>query len=306
MLLLQTGGANTFTSHAPLRKVLGMKRTTLLLVSITAALMLASGVVFAATISCPNQAGNLCVGTDNRDTMYGSSNREDMRGRGAADTLRARAGADRLTGGDGGDNLGGGVGSDIYAFGDGWGQDRITLRESSGVDTLDFTGVNRAHVQVELVADRRGEVYALGGSGTRTATINFPSEVILENVRGTPKADLIEGNDAPNHLWGYSGWPHDSLEGNAGNDVLDGGSRADWLFGEEGNDTLIGGPDHDLFDGGGGDDTIHALDGTRDRIRCGDGNDTVHYDQGLDFFLNVSGDSSPTPADASCETALTN
>jgi hypothetical protein len=49
-----------------------MKRRTLFVAGLmVAALVVASGVAWAASISCPNRTGNLCVGTDNKDTMTG-------------------------------------------------------------------------------------------------------------------------------------------------------------------------------------------------------------------------------------------
>lgn len=66
-----------------------------------AALVIASGVAWAATISCPNRAGDLCVGTDNKDTMIGRNRADEMRARGGADILKARVGNDTLFGQDG-------------------------------------------------------------------------------------------------------------------------------------------------------------------------------------------------------------
>jgi Ca2+-binding RTX toxin-like protein len=260
-----------------------MQRVTLLFAAMGVAMLLASGVAWAATINCPNRAGNLCVGTDNRDTMYGTSAKDVMRGLDAADTLRARAGADQLTGGGGDDTLGGGRGSDVYRFGADsettWGVDHITSDESSGVDTLDFTALHVGVLVVDLVpVEWRVEARALRNDNN-WGRLDIASGVVLENVRGSSQVDQIEGNDSPNHFWGYGA--SDLLIGWAGNDVLDGGAQRDTL------------------EGATGDDTIYAIDGYADTIYCGDGNDTVHYDQGLDTFFGSS-----TP-DASCETTLT-
>jgi hypothetical protein len=55
-----------------------MKRRTLFVAGLmVAALVVASGVAWAASISCPNRTGNLCVGTDNKDTMTGRDGRTD-------------------------------------------------------------------------------------------------------------------------------------------------------------------------------------------------------------------------------------
>ncbi len=80
-------------------------RATLLLALMASALVVASGVAWAATISCPNRDGNLCVGTNNRDTMTDGTRADDMRARGGNDTLRASGGNDKLDGGPGNDSL---------------------------------------------------------------------------------------------------------------------------------------------------------------------------------------------------------
>jgi len=66
-----------------------------------AALVVASGVAWAATINCPNRVGNLCVGTNKKDTMIGRNRIDDMHAKDGADTLRARGGKDTLSGGEG-------------------------------------------------------------------------------------------------------------------------------------------------------------------------------------------------------------
>ena len=66
-----------------------MRRAILLLASMALAVLLAIRVALAATIQCPNRTGNLCVGTDTRDTMYGTTTKDVMCGLSAADMLRA-------------------------------------------------------------------------------------------------------------------------------------------------------------------------------------------------------------------------
>ena len=61
----------------------------------------------------------------------------------------------------------------------------------------------------------------------------------------------------------------DELSGGEGNDALDGGA---------GDDVLSGGQGADELDGGAGGDRIVARDGVGDRVRCGDGADTVDAD----------------------------
>jgi hypothetical protein len=64
----------------------GMKRGALFVVGLlVAALVVASGVAWAASIICPNWTGDQYVGTDNKDTMTGGmfGCNDEMRAKGA-------------------------------------------------------------------------------------------------------------------------------------------------------------------------------------------------------------------------------
>ena len=106
-----------------------MRKSALLLASLVFALLLASGVAFAATINCT--PGELrCVGTSGSDTIYGTDGQDGIEGRGGNDKLYGRGGEDRTTdtsngleGGDGDDVIRGGDGQD-HLFGD-RGTDRV-------------------------------------------------------------------------------------------------------------------------------------------------------------------------------------
>jgi hypothetical protein len=118
-----------------------------------AALILAAGVAWAATVNC--QVGEPCVGTDDPDRLNGTNKPDDMHARQDDDLLRGLSGADlmlgdrpnvqdtttdgddELFGNDGKATLAGLGGSDLLRGG---GQaDRIEARESSenpGEDTV--------------------------------------------------------------------------------------------------------------------------------------------------------------------------
>jgi Ca2+-binding RTX toxin-like protein len=219
------------------------KRVILLIATMTAALVIASGVALAANISCPNRAGNLCVGTNNKDTMTGTARADDMRGRDRADRMSARAGNDRLTGGLGGDVLSGQGDSDRYLFAGGWGQDRIPADgEGSGMDTLDFSA-QTSSLLIDLIPSAGDEAYAGAAN-----TLNFPSSVLIEDVLGGSGSDAIYGNDANNGLSGNG--DDDFLEGRAGNDALNGGDGQDVYSFKEGwgVDTLADASGMDTLD----------------------------------------------------------
>ena len=94
-----------------------MKRTVMLLVgAMAAALVMASGVAWAATVQC--QVGALvCEGTPNADTITGTSGKDFIRGVAGADLAKGMGDADVVTGGRGEDTVKGGAGPDEFIFG---------------------------------------------------------------------------------------------------------------------------------------------------------------------------------------------
>src|SRR5215217_1580796 len=269
-----------------------MKKPAILFASAVLAVLLAGGVALAATINCPNRAGNLCVGTNVRDVMYGTDKADEMRGRGGPDRIEGGAGYDELRGGngqdyflkgeDGNDTLWGGLGNDdlrggngddkfyagpgpaSYHFEDSWGQDII---EGTGPDggrgyihlhnKLSTSSGASVHLEPSSARD---EVRSLSGENT----INFTWAAKIWRVHGTYDADVIRGSHR-----------RDYLEGNPG---------ADELAGLGGDDNLDGGKGLDTLRGGSGSDTLYTQDGKEDQISCGGDNDTVYYDQGFDSF----------------------
>jgi Ca2+-binding RTX toxin-like protein len=97
--------------------------------------------------------------------------------------------------------------------------------------------------------------------------------------------DRLDGQDGNDALSGGQG--ADDLRGGAGRDRLAGGAGNDRLRGDQGNDRLSGGAGRDtLLAGGGrnvllagaGADVVSAVNGRRDTISCGGGNDRVRAD----------------------------
>jgi len=58
------------------------RRAVLLIIATVIPLVAATGVALVANITCPDSVGNLCVGTDQADTMTGADQSDEMRGRG--------------------------------------------------------------------------------------------------------------------------------------------------------------------------------------------------------------------------------
>ena len=88
-----------------------------------------------------------------------------------------------------------------------------------------------------------------------------------ERIRGRRGNDRINGRGARDCLRGGRG--RDRIRGGAGNDRIGGAAR---------NDRIVGGPGRDRLSGGRKNDRINAMDGERDVVRCGKGNDFVRSD----------------------------
>jgi Ca2+-binding RTX toxin-like protein len=128
---------------------------------------------------------------------------------------------------------------------------KLTLWDSSGTDTLNFSGLGTSSgyffdlneggwltrdsaINSETYkarGDSSSTTYTGNGAGTR---IGFG--VTVENAIGTTSNDTLVGNGADNSL--TSGGSNDSLSGAAGNDTLVGGT---------GNSSLVGGTDSDVY-----------------------------------------------------------
>jgi Ca2+-binding RTX toxin-like protein len=93
-----------------------------------------------------------------------------------------------------------------------------------------------------------------------------------DNLTGTNKSDrmfVLGGNDLVS-----GGRGNDCLEGGSGKNRLDGSTGSDSLYGRNRKDTLVGGPGADRLYGRGGNDRIDVGRG-RNRVNAGRGNDRV-------------------------------
>jgi Ca2+-binding RTX toxin-like protein len=129
------GGANRVgervVSPSCYRKGLKMGKSTLLMVSMALALLLASGAAWAATVNCTPGAFRCTGETDGPDTIYGTEGPDAIDAKDGSDKVYGRGGDDLrdvesgggLGGGDGKDVVRGGEGSDdVYG---GRGSDRV-------------------------------------------------------------------------------------------------------------------------------------------------------------------------------------
>jgi Ca2+-binding RTX toxin-like protein len=111
----------------------------------------------------------------------------------------------------------------------------------------------------------------------------------------TTDSDKLLGDDS-----------NDSLEGNAGDDIISGGSHDDSLVGDTGDDRIYGGDHDDLLEGGSGDDFLQGgnqndiLQGNSgddllrggshdDLLNGGSGNDSLNGSVGQDTLVGSDG-----------------
>ena len=111
------------------------------------------------------------------------------------------------------------------------------------------------------------------------ATIN--GDIGDNTLDGTNSDDVINGDAGNDTLNGNDG--NDDLNGDEGNDLLNGGLGNDDLRGGAGNDTLNGDAGNDTLDGGFGDDTLNGGAG-RDTLIWSSGNDTLNGGDDDDTF----------------------
>lgn len=240
-----------------------VRRTTLLLLSVCAAVMLSCAAALALNaIQC--KTNQTCRGTDGRDLMKGTVGPNDVFARSGGDTLKSfggedsllgQKGNDKLLGGDlddalfpgpGNDASNGGEGEDGYRFDANWGTDTIT--DTSILDADPRTGnylalgINvRSNVTISLASDSGPAPEMRDESGANT--VNWSGNVVDNVVSDSPGEDTIDGNPSTNNIFVRGG--ANEIFAGGGNDLIDV------------RDTAGGGdPDGDFVDCGEGNDTV--------------------------------------------------
>jgi Ca2+-binding RTX toxin-like protein len=118
--------------------------------------------------------------------------------------------------------------------------------------------------------------FALGGAETSGQIISGDGD---DNaLDGDAGDDQINGYDGDDTIDGGAG--RDDLHGATGDDTLSGGADDDTMHGEDGNDSMSGGADDDMMFGHNDNDTVTG----------GDGNDTLQGSAGDDNLDGQAGD----------------
>jgi serralysin len=212
-----------------------MGRPVLLLASGAFAVLLASGVAFAAVVDC--EAGELlCSGTIRDDTLNGSEDREKLFGLAGNDAMFGNGGDDDLVGNRGADTMRGGEGRD-YARDETQGPDKIY--GEGGVDYLGDSSY-RCTKRRGCVDDKNlldggdgddqlsGQNRLYGGPGDDALSADGLRRTPT-TLDGGPGLDTMEGGASPDTIYAQDGeideiscgGNKDTVYHDAGVDVVD-------------------------------------------------------------------------------------
>jgi Ca2+-binding RTX toxin-like protein len=265
-----------------------------------------------------DSSDNIFTGGTDSDIIAGGGGKDQLSGGGGDDTLYSAdvsppftrpyygnpwtpplldrgADADTLNGGDGTDTIFAGYGDNVDG---GSGQDFLYISfmgAQSGV-TADF---NTASLSIGggTISGIEGVAWLEGSDFADTLTLNGVS-ADFGPVFGMGGDDHILGSYYTGEIWGGDG--NDTLDntnagygmpmhGEAGDDVLIGGSGYETLTGDAGNDEIYGNYGYDNLFGGDGDD---LMDGGSfgDNLQGGNGNDTMYGAGDADVMEGGAGD----------------
>jgi len=151
--------------------------------------------------------------------------------------------------------------------------------DAGGNDTFDFSGYSAN----QLIDLREGFFSNVGGL---TGNVAVAEGAQIENAIGGFGTDTINGNALNNSLQGGSG--ADSIFAGAGSDTVNGGAGSGYLRGEDGNDSIQGGSAFDDIQGNTGNDTESGSDGD-DWVVGGKDSDVLFGDNGNDLVYGNLG-----------------
>ena len=245
---------------------------------------------------------DLLKGGRQNDTLDGGAGDDILKGGQGKDTLVGGEGDDILAGGRGDDTLTGGAGADTFvqSFRE-TGVDKITDFDPSE-DTINLQGFggieNVSRLSVTEVDG--GTVISAGEGNTLLLEGVTPDQLGVSNVTidgealipGTSGSDLSSvigdltevSDEATAGITLKGGGGRDTLEGGAGDDILEGRGGKDTLDGGAGDDILKGGKGADSLAGGAGDDLLKG-GGGRDTLEGGAGDDILTGGRGADTFV---------------------
>jgi Ca2+-binding RTX toxin-like protein len=232
---------------------------------------------------------DLFTGGTGNDLLIGGPGNDVLRGGPGNDTLDGRGGNDELLGEGGNDSIYGGAnGSSLEAGGEGVN----TLGWEFNLSTPDaghYDGGNETFDGAEGISTVSFE----GAPGPVTAKVDGLPDSGVAGQKDTIEPNVTEVNGSENGDTLIAGTTPVTLDGEGGNDLIEGGPGGDTLRGGAGDNTIkTDGPDGAGPDSiyaaesfcnlevscPGGNSVIYADDGIRDQITCGPGADIVYAD----------------------------
>ncbi|MDM5176140.1 calcium-binding protein [Massilia sp. DJPM01] len=240
--------------------------------------------------------------SDGNDTIGGTSGADLINGLGGNDKLEGRGGDDTIDGGSGNDTVNGGTGNDTFLFGRGDGQDKITVYNGAGIDTLQLKpGVLPADVLLEA-SPYEGLVAKIKGSTDQVSIEQFmPNSDTSRAINALQQIRFADGS-----AWDLAAIDARIYGGSAGADRVSGTANANTMFGLDGADFLAGKAGNDTIDGGLGNDTINGGgDSDTYLFGRGDGADTIlpTYDYSVGKVDVLQFKAGITPADITLATS---
>ena len=243
----------------------------------------AADFIFYSRSFTGNDGNNTLTGNSKDNVLIGGKGNDRLDGRGGNDKLYGGDGDDTLRGGDGTDELNGGKGSDLF----------LIKYYESGTVTINGEGNDENGVAQE--ADP-GDVDTVSyaewvHSNDMGITVTLGSELMgIENVIGSRYEDSIIGDSGDNVIEG--GKEMDTLDGGGGNDTVSYKSSSEGVTvnletdtvsgGDAAGDTIsgfeniIGSARADVLTGSGTDNVIEG-GGGGDTLHGGGGTDTLSY-----------------------------
>ena len=220
----------------------------------------------------PTITGISVQGDNANNTITGTPDDDLLRGGGGDDTITGLPGNDCINGQAGNDGMTGDEGDDIILGEDG--NDTATGNDGNDVMTMGNEADN--------ASGGAGNDSITGDAGADTVSGDEDNDLLKgfgddDTVSGSTGNDRVQGSGGNDKATGDDG--DDKVRGGTGNDKVDGGAGKDQVQSQGGKDKIKGGSGKDNIRAGGGDDKVNAVDGDKDKVKCGQGFDKAKVDK---------------------------
>jgi subtilisin-like proprotein convertase family protein len=222
----------------------------------------------------------VAAGTTIENAVTGDGS-DTITGNNSSNILNGMRGNDTLNGGTGSDTLNGGAGQDVIIIGNGLAGDVDHIDGGTERDLLDMSATTNGAIWIDFGYNLGpNQLFTFNGFASVVNMDSMIGTSFNDTMRGDRGSNLIDGGAGDDALLSYS--PYDTLTPYASlGDVILGGTGNDLLFSGTGNDYLDGGADNDIIEVGAGTDTVVT----------GTGNDIVFFSPncGTDTVTDFTG-----------------